>query len=243
LIPRYTRPEMGRIWSEENRFRTWLEVEVAATETLAEAGMVPKEAARAIRERADFSVDRINEIEAEVRHDVIAFTTAVDLLRAVEIVSDAERDLLGGEKGPSIWLSRLGDVSEAADCAARIAEPYSQSLRDAYHKLASQGRDAAEYARKATNTQAIAIYASDVISWRRTFLEQSMGLTDATATERLLERNKGVKIKRRERIFLAELFAKLPPRAVKVYPLLREVLYNRRIPTIDDDAEESKSSR
>jgi len=77
LIPRYTRPEMGRIWSEENRFRTWLEVEVAATETLAEAGMVPKEAARAIRERADFSVDRINEIEAEVRHDVIAFTTAV----------------------------------------------------------------------------------------------------------------------------------------------------------------------
>jgi len=77
LIPRYTRPEMGRIWSEENRFRTWLTVEVAATETLAEAGMVPKEAARAIRERADFSVERINQIESEVRHDVIAFTTAV----------------------------------------------------------------------------------------------------------------------------------------------------------------------
>src|SRR6202035_3741136 len=55
----------------------WLAVEVAATETLAEAGMVPKEAARAIRERADFSVARIHEIEAEVRHDVIAFTTAV----------------------------------------------------------------------------------------------------------------------------------------------------------------------
>jgi adenylosuccinate lyase len=68
---------MGRIWSEENRFRTWLAVEVAATETLAEAGMVPKEAARAIRERADFNLDRIAEIEAEVRHDVIAFTTAV----------------------------------------------------------------------------------------------------------------------------------------------------------------------
>jgi adenylosuccinate lyase len=77
LIPRYTRPEMGLIWSDENRFRTWLAVEVAATETLAEAGMVPKEAARAIRERADFSVERIHAIEAEVRHDVIAFTTAV----------------------------------------------------------------------------------------------------------------------------------------------------------------------
>jgi adenylosuccinate lyase len=68
---------MGRIWSEENRFRTWLTVEVAATETLADAGLVPKDAAKAIRERADFRLERIQEIEAEVRHDVIAFTTAV----------------------------------------------------------------------------------------------------------------------------------------------------------------------
>src|SRR2546422_9410789 len=68
---------MGRVWSDENRFRTWLAVEIAATETLAEAGMVPEEAAKAIRERADFRLERINEIEAEVRHDVIAFTTAV----------------------------------------------------------------------------------------------------------------------------------------------------------------------
>ena len=77
MIPRYTRPEMARIWSEENRFRTWLAVEVAATETLAEAGLVPKDSARAIREHADFRLERIQEIEAEVRHDVIAFTTAV----------------------------------------------------------------------------------------------------------------------------------------------------------------------
>jgi adenylosuccinate lyase len=77
LIPRYTRPEMGRIWSEDNRFRTWLTVEVAATETLAEAGLVPTDAAKAIRERAGFKLERIQEIEAEVRHDVIAFTTAV----------------------------------------------------------------------------------------------------------------------------------------------------------------------
>jgi adenylosuccinate lyase len=77
VIQRYTRPEMAGIWSDENRFRTWLAVEVAATETLAEAGLVPKDAARAIRERADFRVERIHEIEAEVRHDVIAFTTAV----------------------------------------------------------------------------------------------------------------------------------------------------------------------
>jgi adenylosuccinate lyase len=77
VIPRYTRPEMARIWSDENRFRTWLAVEVAATETLAAAGIVPKEAAKAIRARADFNVERIFQIEAEVKHDVIAFTTAV----------------------------------------------------------------------------------------------------------------------------------------------------------------------
>jgi len=77
VIARYTRPEMARIWSDENRFRTWLAVEVAATETLAAAGIVPKEAAKAIHARADFSVDRIFQIEAEVKHDVIAFTTAV----------------------------------------------------------------------------------------------------------------------------------------------------------------------
>jgi adenylosuccinate lyase len=68
---------MARIWSEENRFRTWLTVEIAATETLAEAGIVPKAAAKAIREKANFKVERIQQIEAEVRHDVIAFTTAV----------------------------------------------------------------------------------------------------------------------------------------------------------------------
>src|SRR5438128_10992093 len=77
LIPRYTRTDMGRIWSEENRFRTWLKVEIAATETLAEAKIVPKQAAKAIRELANFRLERIREVEAEVRHDVIAFTTAV----------------------------------------------------------------------------------------------------------------------------------------------------------------------
>jgi adenylosuccinate lyase len=77
MIPRYTRPEMGRIWSEENRFRKWLEVEIAATETLAEDGVVPQSAAKAIREKGNFEIKRIHEIEAEVKHDVIAFTTSV----------------------------------------------------------------------------------------------------------------------------------------------------------------------
>ena len=77
MIARYTRPEMGRIWSDENKFRMWLEVEIAATLTLAEAGIVPQEAAAAIRDKGGFELARIQEVEAEVKHDVIAFTTAV----------------------------------------------------------------------------------------------------------------------------------------------------------------------
>ena len=77
MIPRYTRPEMGRIWSDENKFRCWLRVEVAASLTLAQAGIVPRKAAKAIAERGNFDLQRIHEVEAEVKHDVIAFTTAV----------------------------------------------------------------------------------------------------------------------------------------------------------------------
>jgi len=77
LIPRYTREEMGRVWSDANKFAKWLDVELAATETLAEAGQVPQEAAAAIRARAKVDVARIHELEARVKHDVIAFTMAV----------------------------------------------------------------------------------------------------------------------------------------------------------------------
>jgi len=85
LIARYTRPEMALIWSEENKFRKWLDVELAATETLAEEGIVPRAAAEKLRERARADVSRINEIETKVRHDVIAFTVAVQ-----ESVGDPE---------------------------------------------------------------------------------------------------------------------------------------------------------
>ena len=77
MIPRYTRPEMGRIFSDENRFAQWLEVELAASEALAEVGRSPADAAKALRAHAGFDVARIHEIEREVKHDVIAFTTAV----------------------------------------------------------------------------------------------------------------------------------------------------------------------
>ncbi len=77
MIPRYTRAPMGRIWSDEAKFRAWLEVEIVSSEILAEDGIVPASAAEAIREHGDFDIERIRQIEAEVKHDVIAFTTAV----------------------------------------------------------------------------------------------------------------------------------------------------------------------
>lgn len=77
LIARYTRPEMGRIWSEESKYHNWLRVELAATDVLARAGIVPQEAANSLREKASFTVERIHAIEAETRHDVLAFTQAV----------------------------------------------------------------------------------------------------------------------------------------------------------------------
>ncbi len=77
MIARYTNPEMGAIWSDQRRYETWLEVELAAVDAMAEAGIVPADAARELRARARFDVARIEEIERVTQHDVIAFTTAV----------------------------------------------------------------------------------------------------------------------------------------------------------------------
>ena len=77
MIKRYTRKPMGDIWTEENKYRTWLKVEIAACRAMAEAGKIPQSALDVICARADFSVDRIEAIEAETRHDVIAFLTSV----------------------------------------------------------------------------------------------------------------------------------------------------------------------
>ena len=79
LIERYTLPEMGSVWSEQAKFQSWLDVEIAATEANCRLGRVPQAALDTIRSNAAFSVERILEIEAEVRHDVIAFLTKKNL--------------------------------------------------------------------------------------------------------------------------------------------------------------------
>ncbi len=77
MIPRYTRPDMAKIWEPENRFRIWLEIETLACEAQAELGVIPKEVVPVIREKGDFNIERIDAIELEVKHDVIAFLTSV----------------------------------------------------------------------------------------------------------------------------------------------------------------------
>ena len=86
MIPRYTRKEMGHVWSDANKYQKWLEVELAAADTLADAGIVPKDAAALLRSRAKADAQHINELESRVKHDVIAFTMAVG-----ESVGDPER--------------------------------------------------------------------------------------------------------------------------------------------------------
>jgi adenylosuccinate lyase len=109
MIPRYTRPEMGRIWSDRNRFTQWLEVELAASEALAELGVVPAEAARLLRAHAGCEVARIHEIEREVKHDVIAFTTAV-----------AETMASAGHPEASRWLHYGLTSNDVVDTAQAL---------------------------------------------------------------------------------------------------------------------------
>lgn len=117
MIERYTRPAMGALWSEENKYRQWLNVELAATEALAGQGEVPVEAARALRQHAGFSVERIQEIEQEVRHDVIAFTTAV-----------AETMKAAGHAESSRWLHYGLTSNDIVDTAQALQLKESATL-------------------------------------------------------------------------------------------------------------------
>ncbi len=76
MIPRYSRSEMAHIWEPDTRFRIWLRIEIYAAEAMAELGLIPKEAAEAAKKRGGFDIDRIDAIEREVKHDVIAFLTS-----------------------------------------------------------------------------------------------------------------------------------------------------------------------
>jgi len=115
VIPRYTRKEMAQVWSDANKYQKWLDVELAAADTLAEAGLVPKEAAATLRSHAKVDANRINEIESRVKHDVIAFTMAVG-----ESI---------GNPGAARWLHYGMTSNDVVDTAQALL------VRDASHLI------------------------------------------------------------------------------------------------------------
>lgn len=117
MIARYTRPEMGAIWSDRNKYACWLEVELAASEALASLGEVPADAAAALRAHAAVNVDRLFEIEREVKHDVIAFTTAV-----------SERMAAAGKSEASRWFHYGMTSNDVVDTAQALQVKQSAEL-------------------------------------------------------------------------------------------------------------------
>jgi adenylosuccinate lyase len=126
MIPRYTHPEMGRIWSDQRRYETWLLVETAAAEAMAAAGIVPPDAARDIRERGAFDIARIDEIERTTQHDVIAFTTAV-----AEKVGPSARWLhFGMTSSDVIDTAQALQMREACDVILKDLHDLCDAIRD-----------------------------------------------------------------------------------------------------------------
>src|SRR5216110_2066348 len=126
MIPQYTHPEMGRIWSDQRRYETWLLVETAAAEAMAAAGIIPPEAARDIRDRGTFDIARIEAIEQITQHDVIAFTTAV-----AEHVGPSARWLhFGLTSSDVVDTAQALQMREACDVFLKNLEALSDAIRD-----------------------------------------------------------------------------------------------------------------
>ena len=175
MIPRYTRPEMGRIWEDESKYGWWLEVELAATSVLEAEGVVPSEAAQEIRDKAAFSVDRIDEIEAEVRHDVIAFTTAV-----AEHVGPASRYFHYGLTSSDVLDTAMAlQVREASSLLTRGIDRLSDVLRTRAHEFKATvmvGRTHGIHAEPVTFGHKLAIWYDEVRRHRRRFGHAAEGM-------------------------------------------------------------------
>jgi adenylosuccinate lyase len=126
MIPRYTHPDMGRIWTDQRRYETWLAVEIAAADAMASAGIVPADAARDIRERGRFDIARVEEIEKTTDHDVIAFTTAV-----AEHVGPSARWLhFGMTSSDVIDTAQALQMREACDVILRDLDGLEDAVRE-----------------------------------------------------------------------------------------------------------------
>ena len=144
MIRRYTRAGMGAVWTDRNKFQQWLEVELAASETLAELGVVPAEDAALLRKHAGFDVERIFEIEKTTRHDVIAFTTAVAESMAAAGHADASRWFHFG-----MTSNDVVDTAQALQLgqAAKILMADLKKLREVLKRRAFEFKDAVQIGR------------------------------------------------------------------------------------------------
>lgn len=130
MIPRYTRPEMGAIWSDQHKYECWLKVEIAASEALAETGEVPQSAVDALHSYASFEVNRIQEIEREVRHDVIAFATAVAETMKAHGAAEASRWLhYGLTSNDVVDTAQALQIKEASEIIGRDLNDLSDALK------------------------------------------------------------------------------------------------------------------
>jgi adenylosuccinate lyase len=161
MIPRYTNPEMGRIWSDQRKYETWLQVEVAAVDAMARAGVVPAEAARDIRERAAFDITRIEEIERVTQHDVIAFTTAV-----AEHVGPAARWLhFGLTSSDVIDTAQALQMREACDVLVKDLDGLMQAVRtraEEHRRTAMIGRTHGVHAEPMTFGLKLALWYAEL---------------------------------------------------------------------------------
>jgi adenylosuccinate lyase len=161
MIARYTHPDMGAIWSDARKYETWLEVELAATEALAEAGVVPAADARELRARASFDIARIDEIERTTQHDVIAFTTAV-----AERAGPSARWLHFGLTSSDVLDTALAlQMRQSCDLILRDIDALAEAIRsraDEHRRTPMIGRTHGVHAEPMTFGVKLALWYAEV---------------------------------------------------------------------------------
>ena len=161
LTDRYTHPEMGHLWSEQKKFETWLAVEIAAAEAMATEGIVPAKAVQEIKKKASFSIERIDAIERDVKHDVVAFTQAV-----AETVGEASRWIHFGLTSSDVVDTALGlRLREAADLILANVDALMDVLRNRafdHRRTLMVGRTHGVHAEPMTFGLKLALWYSEV---------------------------------------------------------------------------------
>lgn len=177
MIARYTRPQMAGLWSEENQFRAWLAVELAACRAWSKLGVIPEEEVAYLYAHAGFSVDRIHEIEAETRHDVVAFTRAVS-----EHLGDApERKwvhygLTSSDVVDTAWGVRLKQVNVLLLAGIDHLREVLEAKAKAHKHTLMMGRTHGIHAEPTTFGLKMALYVAEIDRNRARFLEAAKGV-------------------------------------------------------------------